>query len=919
MAAAVQSNLRTTIFDSVFPPKHHTTATPENTPNVGTLASEGVPFGGFGIPNDATDLTIQVNRWWSAATRFLTLPPGLEAQPRDFSHSPDAQNALLSLLKTRQDRKQLLDWYLHEVSTHFRHFVLPTLSFWQEPVPVSNAGSALSSTVQILQRAQALYLATGGLSIAGRRDAEEKVQDFWGQIKADFHVLVLHSLPRQRVQKTLSSYLFQCMQHSLEQSGRPIECLVEDRCRCSVSLDLTALQQLQDVGLGGRQGENAFAHAVHRLLQGPAVERRCFQVDWNSKRCVIERLRVWVREELIPPLEQAVTILAGNSSIKLPVHQSVSAAVNSFGRSRSGALFDYVTTWPASQGAVLDIREYINANGAEEKAKLCSSFSEQIQRRLFHAGASTTEILSVYISVIHVFRLLDSRGVLLEKVAIPIRSYLRSREDTVTTIASSFLLESNRSDVTSSGPDHSKVCVDIAEAVAQSAVNAQEDRTHMDFDNMEWMPDPIDAGSNYRSSKSDDVVAYIIGLFEPDDFIKAFSNALGQHLLQRNLKDDFDHEIKIIELLKSRLDASKLQHAEVMLMDMRTSAARAGRGHNSHLPRPTLTKPTPKEIQEAIPEDGITLNTLYNRFRNRMESPQFQATLKLVANKRQDLYFAKRTRAPADTTPLSDKEKKYLAEQEEHEALSRDTMSFDAKVVSSYFWPQLREADMPVSRQIRDHRTLYSESFQSQSAQRKLEWKPALDTMDIALDLEDRTVEERGVEAWKGFIIHAFGSGTPDTQNGPPIVYDETSGLSVADLARGLEMPEDYIQSGISFWIGKRVLYERSPGIYAVLERLDMEVQFVSEPSQLDIEDAGGIMSAQAMLRQNASTLQTFIEQMLRNQGAKEIGGMMGITNVMKMVLPTFTYGDDEVKWLLEDMEAKGVVEKKGEQWAVIG
>ena len=122
-------------------------------------------------------------------------------------------------------------------------------------------------------------------------------------------------------------------------------------------------------------------------------------------------------------------MLTDNSSFTLSaneIQQLVSQAVSNLGRLRTLSLFDYVKSWPASAGAIRDIWEYLNAGNPSEKAHVCQLFSSTIQGRLLHAGASTSEILSIYVNVIHAFKSLDSRGVLLEKVAVPIRNYLRS-------------------------------------------------------------------------------------------------------------------------------------------------------------------------------------------------------------------------------------------------------------------------------------------------------------------------------------------------------------------------------------------------------------------------------------------------------------------------------------------------------------
>jgi anaphase-promoting complex subunit 2 len=58
-------------------------------------------------------------------------------------------------------------------------------------------------------------------------------------------------------------------------------------------------------------------------------------------------------------------------------------------------------------------------------------------RRLLHTGASTSQILDLYVSMIRALRVLDPSDLLLNYVAAPVRKYLMSRKDTVRCIVSS--------------------------------------------------------------------------------------------------------------------------------------------------------------------------------------------------------------------------------------------------------------------------------------------------------------------------------------------------------------------------------------------------------------------------------------------------------------------------------------------------
>lgn len=899
--AAVQSGVPSRhdrLFLSVFPAKVHTTPTPQATPNIGVLASPGAPFGGPNAISSFDDDALQHNRAWSAATRFLILPSTVTAQPRSLSTSPDASNAMEYLVHAPAKRKDLHDWYMHEVGIHFQRFVVPELSFWKQAVVIQQASNALAKTVEVLCQAQQLYLSLEPEQ-AEATGCSQALQDFMQQVKRDLHVLVVHSLPGQRIQKTIASYLFQAMCTGMKRSENSESCLNNNRCRCSPGLDRNALVQLFDVGLGGTRAERAFAHAIHKLLAGPAVERRCFQVDWSGKSTVTPRLRAWVHEILAPSIQQALASLTGRTDSSLPVSQLESLAVNSLGRRRVDVLFDYVSSFPASQGAIQDIRDYLGCNGSREKAHLCASFSDQVQRRLLHAGATTTEILSIYINVISVFNALDSRGVLLEKVAIPIRSYLRSRDDTVHTIAASFLADVDESgDVHAQDPE--KVCTDIAIAIASSSVDAQDDRL-LDWSDMEWVPDPIDAGPNYKSTKSDDIVAYVLGLFETDDFVRALAAAFGDHLLHAK-ESELMKETRLVELLKARLEANKLQQVEVMLKDIRDSAWLNRRIHPDQYKVAQPSKPTPKEIQAALPDEGVTIISLFDLFKHRIERKEFLAAVQLVAKRRGDLYFPKRTRLPADPALSSPAT-----------APAKIETRFEARVLSSHFWPELRDADFKIPDQAKEHIHRYEQAFSNISGQRKLQWKHTLGTTDVELQLEDRVVKEMDIELWKVSVIDAFAP-AEDVE----VEYDISAGLSMTDLVGALEMDEEFVQSALHFWVSKGVLYETSEGRFAVLERLNMDVQHIMEGSMIDDQPISAIETDATKLRKNADTYHTFILGMLRNSGAKEIEGMMGITNMMKMVIPEFTFGDKDVRWLLEQLERQGHVARNGELWAAI-
>lgn len=125
---------------------------------------------------------------------------------------------------------------------------------------------------------------------------------------------------------------------------------------------------------------------------------------------------------------------------------------------------------------------------------MTSSLIRVLLHRLLHPGASTLEILQIYISSIRVFALLDPKGVLIDRISRPIRRYLRDREDTVKVIVTGLLADVDRGVADGGGQDD--VLVDLAIELNEASERAAlgEDDQDLDWDDMRWLPDPVDAG-----------------------------------------------------------------------------------------------------------------------------------------------------------------------------------------------------------------------------------------------------------------------------------------------------------------------------------------------------------------------------------------------------------------------------------------
>ena len=237
------------------------------------------------------------------------------------------------------------------------------------------------------------------------------------------------------------------------------------------------------------------------------------------------------------------------------------------GALRVDELFEIIVDWNATAPAVDDLRNF--TTNPATRGYLTQNFANVLQTRLLHPGASTIEILQIYISIIRSFRILDPKGVLLDRVARKVRRYLRERDDTVKVIVSGLLADTTPNGNEESPPSDPDTLSELAhELERHNTKDHTVDDNEFDWNNMDWVPDPIDAAPDYmKSNKNTDAIGSLITLFDTKEvFVKELQSTLAERLLKH--KTDFNQEISVMEHLKIRFGESALQGCEVMLRDV---------------------------------------------------------------------------------------------------------------------------------------------------------------------------------------------------------------------------------------------------------------------------------------------------------------------------------------------------------------
>ena len=207
------------------------------------------------------------------------------------------------------------------------------------------------------------------------------------------------------------------------------------------------------------------------------------------------------------------------------------------------------------------------------RQSVSTHFVSQLHARVLRTDLSTVSILAIYMRLIATFRELDSSGIVLRRLAEPIQAYLRSyRKDTVSIVITSFL-ENARLPNGELRPTswQDEFCAEIAAAMEnESTKTFREYYEGGDLEDVNWMPEPIDAAEGHQADRNRDAIAHLVTIAPRETFVEALQQILAERLL-RGSGLQFNNELRLLSLLKQRFEELPIQSCEIMVRDMLSS------------------------------------------------------------------------------------------------------------------------------------------------------------------------------------------------------------------------------------------------------------------------------------------------------------------------------------------------------------
>lgn len=264
-------------------------------------------------------------------------------------------------------------------------------------------------------------------------------------------------------------------------------------------------------------------------------------IQGNYDSSFLDDISLFIKNTLIPFVN---TKFFKIQDVSLFYDNILKQALIGYSFIRSEELFEIITEYPDSVPSIVELKEVMLKCGSLNI--IGKMLKSTIKKRLLHIGASTNQILDVYISMIRTLKILDASDLILNFASKPVRQYLTGRTDTIRCIVSSL----------TEGKD-----------ILRSELKAGGSLEFcLDPDDDGDSPDPLwspprrtfDFPTSGVTSSGKDILAVLVSIYGSTDMFVAEYQSLLADKLMSNMTYSSDTEVALLELLKIRQVGSHL-------------------------------------------------------------------------------------------------------------------------------------------------------------------------------------------------------------------------------------------------------------------------------------------------------------------------------------------------------------------------
>uniref|UniRef100_A0A8C3KQR3 Anaphase-promoting complex subunit 2 n=1 Tax=Calidris pygmaea TaxID=425635 RepID=A0A8C3KQR3_9CHAR len=217
----------------------------------------------------------------------------------------------------------------------------------------------------------------------------------------------------------------------------------------------------------------------------------------------------------------------------------------------------------------------------------------------------------------------------------------------------------------------------------------------------------------------------------------------------------------------------------------------------------------------------------------------------------------------------------------------RPPFSLVAVILSSEFWPPLKEEKLELPEQVKEAMEAYSKKYEKLKAMRTLNWKYHLGLVSLDVELADRTLSLSVSPVHAAIILH----------------FQTKSTWTLTELSEVLKVPETSLKRKMTLWLQQGVLREEPQGTFTVIE--EEQKDQVEKVVLIDSDEEGdSAMASQADQKEEELQLfWTYIQAMLTNLESLSLERIHSMLKMFVMTGPVVTEIDIQ--------ELQGFLQKK--------
>lgn len=301
-----------------------------------------------------------------------------------------------------------------------------------------------------------------------------------------------------------------------------------------------------------RQVYQMIIHVTIRKIKVYIIDR--FSLKWDKP--VLPTLTKFI--QLIYP---NINLLLTNLDLAIELNDLIRISYNELISLRINEIYKVVINYPNTHVALVELNKCLTYDVVNpddniefyQRNRLVENFSENVQLNLLNSGINTINLIKTYIKIIKSFLIIDHKGVLLDRVIRPIRRYLKTRDDIINKLVLGLL-------------DKEPELKDLSKELQDTERSFKLVKNFDELNDLNWVPDPIDALPDFKKFKINDIIQSLISIFDSKEiFITEFTKLFGNKLI--NNQENLSSILNLINLLKLRFGKNEFFNLDIMVKD----------------------------------------------------------------------------------------------------------------------------------------------------------------------------------------------------------------------------------------------------------------------------------------------------------------------------------------------------------------